>query len=63
MDLILGPYADGPAAELAPDALEAFEQLLEEEDLDLYRWVSGQAPAPPHLEPAIGRIRSHHGIA
>ncbi len=62
MDLILGPYADGPAADLAPDAFDAFERLLDEDDQDLYRWVSGQAPVPSHLEAAVDRIRSHHGI-
>jgi len=63
MDLILGPYADGPAGELAPDDFDAFERLLDEDDQDLYRWVSGQAPVPTHLQAAVDLIRSHHGIA
>ncbi|HMQ94941.1 MAG TPA: succinate dehydrogenase assembly factor 2 [Amaricoccus sp.] len=62
MDLILGPYADGPAAELDPDALDEFERLIEAEDQDLYRWVSAQAAPPPDLAPAVGRIRTHLGI-
>lgn len=62
MDLILGPYADGPLAELDPDALDEFERLIEAEDQDLYRWVSAQAAPPPDLAPAVLRIRAHLGV-
>ncbi|PRY95680.1 antitoxin CptB [Hasllibacter halocynthiae] len=49
MDLILGPWADVHLERLAPEALDAYEALLEENDQDLYRWASGAAPAPaPH---------------
>lgn len=47
MDLILGPFSDTGLAALAPDALADYERLLDENDHDLYQWLSGQVPVPP----------------
>jgi antitoxin CptB len=46
MDLILGPYADLHLAGMAPDRLDTYDALLDENDQDLLPWVLGQA-APP----------------
>ncbi len=46
MDLILGPYADANLAQMDAAALDLYDDLLEENDQDLYQWVSGQG-APP----------------
>ncbi|PRY93962.1 antitoxin CptB [Donghicola tyrosinivorans] len=46
MDLILMAYADNRMADLDAPALDLYEALLEENDHDLYQWVSGQAPTP-----------------
>lgn len=63
MDLILGPFADATLAELGAGDLAGFEELLEENDQDLYGWVSGRARAPEaHLE-IVERIRAFHGIS
>lgn len=52
MDLILGPYADARLASLDPAALDLYDRLLEENDQDLYPWISGQA-APPAVFDAL----------
>lgn len=62
MDLLLGPYADGPMAGLDDAALTAFEALLEENDHDLYAWLSGAAAADPRHGPALARVAAHHGL-
>lgn len=46
MDLILSTYADEKLAEMDAGALDLYDRLLEENDQDLYAWVTGQAPAP-----------------
>ncbi len=62
MDLLLGPYADGPAGALDEAALAAFEALLDENDQDLYAWISGARPPAPHCAAALSRVAAHHGI-
>lgn len=63
MDIILGPYADSEIANLSADALELYEAFLDENDQDLYVWMSGQAEIPPeHLEIAT-IIRDFHKIS
>lgn len=62
MDLILGPFSDGPLAGLPQTDVDAYEALLEEQDQDLYLWVSGRLPAPEAHLPALERIRRFHGI-
>lgn len=63
MDIILGPYADAEIANLSADALELYEALLDENDQDLYIWMSGREAIPPeHLEIAT-IIRDFHQIS
>ncbi|WP_375261113.1 succinate dehydrogenase assembly factor 2 [Palleronia sp.] len=47
MDLILSGWAETRLAALSPEEVATYEALLSENDQDLYRWVSGQQPAPP----------------
>ncbi|TPE52952.1 succinate dehydrogenase assembly factor 2 [Amaricoccus solimangrovi] len=62
MDLILGPYADARLGGLAPEALDRYEALLEENDQDLYLWVSrGEGLPEGHLA-ALREIRAFHGL-
>lgn len=49
-DLILGPFADSHADSMAPDELDAFEALLEQNDHDIYGWIVGRAPTPREFE-------------
>lgn len=42
MDLILGPFADGPLASLDAQDLDAYETVLSENDQDLYLWVTAR---------------------
>lgn len=63
MDLILGRYADASLPALSDEALDAYEALLEENDQDLYRWVSGSEPTPVAHETVVADIADFHGIA
>ncbi|MCA0961535.1 succinate dehydrogenase assembly factor 2 [Salipiger bermudensis] len=56
MDIILMRYADARLAGMDAAQLDAYEALLEENDQDLYQWVSGQRPAPEPLQPLITDI-------
>lgn len=62
MDLILGPYSDGALAALSLEDLDAYENLLNENDQDLYQWFSRQATTPDEHERPLQLIRAHHGF-
>lgn len=62
MDLILGAYADASLTALSPEQLDAYEALLEENDQDLYLWVTGAQPAPERLLPMLAPIAAAAGI-
>lgn len=58
MDLILMRFAAARLEAMDEAALDAYDALLVENDQDLYRWVSGQDPAPARIAPLIGEIRA-----
>jgi len=58
MDLILGGFADSGMAGLDDGELDAFEALLEENDWDLYYWITGARPTPERHLPLIERLRN-----
>ena len=59
MDIILSRYADAHLAGMDEPALDLYEALLNENDQDLYQWVSGQAKAPQELSALISEISDH----
>lgn len=56
MDLILDEYANRNLDAMDEDALHLYDALLEENDQDLYRWVTGQEPGPERFAALIGEI-------
>ncbi len=62
MDLILGPFADSSLTDLSVTALQDYEALLDENDQDLYLWVTGARPCPPHLLPMLEQIARASGL-
>ncbi|MEL6463954.1 MAG: succinate dehydrogenase assembly factor 2 [Pseudomonadota bacterium] len=56
MDLILSTYAQRHLAAMSDAQLDVYDALLNENDQDLYRWVTGQEPAPDHLAPLIDDV-------
>jgi antitoxin CptB len=57
MDIILDRFATHHLADLDAQTLDTYETLLEENDQDLYLWVSGQSDAPPRFATLIRRIQ------
>ena len=60
MDLLLGSFADRHVEAMDAETLAAFEQLLGENDPDLYGWIVGQATPPPELDgPLLRQLMTH----
>lgn len=58
MDLILTAFSLGQLADLDADTLNLYEAFLDENDHDLYQWVSGQTDGPPKYANLIGMIKT-----
>lgn len=56
MDLILTAYADDNLPQMDAQALDDYDALLNENDQDLYRWVTGQEAAPERFSALISKI-------
>ncbi|KEJ96323.1 antitoxin CptB [Pseudosulfitobacter pseudonitzschiae] len=56
MDIILSAYADDTLHTMDDAALTLYDDMLNENDQDLYQWVTGQAEAPERFRALIGRI-------
>jgi antitoxin CptB len=63
MDIILGRFADAHLAAMAAEALDRYEALLEENDQDLYQWVTAQVPPPARFAALVEEIAAHAGSA
>ncbi len=56
MDLILGGWSDAHLPRLDAEELDIYEAILDENDHDLYHWITGRGRAPEPIAPLIGRI-------
>ncbi|MCC6007048.1 MAG: succinate dehydrogenase assembly factor 2 [Rhodobacteraceae bacterium] len=61
MDLILGGHADRHLPGMDEARLAAFEALLDEDDHELYVWVSGGGQPPARHGPMIAEIAAELG--
>ncbi|MBV7408897.1 MULTISPECIES: succinate dehydrogenase assembly factor 2 [Roseobacteraceae] len=53
MDLILSTYAGRHLSGMTDAQLDTYDAMLNENDQDLYRWVTGQEAAPDHIAALI----------
>ena len=58
MDNLLGHYAQAKLAEMPETSLGAYIQLMEENDIDLWNWLSGQYPIPPEYTELMADIQA-----
>ncbi|MFT6675309.1 MAG: antitoxin CptB [Sulfitobacter sp.] len=58
MDLILSAYAGLRLADMEDTMLALYDRMLNENDHDLYQWVTGQAQTPPEYTGLIGDIQT-----
>ncbi len=60
MDLVIGGFADAEIAGLNDTELDQLEELMAEEDADIFRWVTGEAETPERFRTAMfDRMRSY----
>lgn len=56
MDLILMRFSAARLAQMTPTELDSYEALLNENDQDLYLWVTGQAAPPEAIRTMVEEI-------
>ena len=60
MDLVLGGFADDHIETLSQAEFDEFEAILAEQDTELLKWVTGEAPTPADRDtPLFRRIAAH----
>lgn len=57
MDIILGKWVQQRLADASAEALDTFESLMDENDQDLYQWVTDQAPAPQEFKGIVADLQ------
>ncbi len=55
MDLVMGGFADAEIGGLQPSEMEAFERLLDLQDVDLLKWITGEIAVPAEFDTALFR--------
>lgn len=60
MDLLIGSFADKYIASFGPEDLRVFEEILINNDPDVYDWILGRQTPPPELKSrALDLLLSH----
>lgn len=57
-DVLLGNFADAKLAALPPAQLDVYELLLDEDDADIWDWITGKAaPARPEYAALLQTLK------
>ena len=59
MDIILSRFAEECLSQMNQKDLDIYEDFLEQNDQDLYQWVSGQHPCAPQYKALVAHIKAH----
>jgi antitoxin CptB len=58
-DIVLGTYCDQAIAGLSVPELQLYEEFLDEDDADIWNWLTHKAPCPrPEYEALLGKLRA-----
>ena len=56
MDIMLGNWAAKNLHALTAEQLQQFEDVLSQENPELFKWLTGQAPVPPESDNEVIRM-------
>lgn len=60
MDLLLGTFAEEHVPNFSAEELSLYDELLKENDPNLYNWMTGKEDAPEHVQSHIfERLKAH----
>jgi antitoxin CptB len=54
-DLLLGSFAEANLGRFSPAEIASYEELLEQEDADLWDWMTGQTEPPATFDTDVMR--------
>ncbi len=60
MDLLIGSFADRNVGRFGAVELRAFEDILTENDPDVYDWIIGVKPLPENLKSPVMEMLLQH---
>ncbi len=60
MDLLMGSFADRNVCNFGAVELQAFEDILIENDPDVYDWIIGNKPLPVHMRSPVMEMLLQH---
>ena len=60
MDLLLGSFAKKYVPEMSEQELAQFDEILKENDPNLYNWITGKEPEPDNVKsPLFDKLKKH----
>lgn len=60
VDLLLGSWASNNVMELTPEELAQYEDILNQETIDIFNYISGKDEIPEHLQtPMMDRLQAY----
>lgn len=59
MDMILGPFSDTELVGMDAASLDIYDELLWENDQELYTWVNGTKPTPERFLAIVTTVCKH----
>jgi len=64
MDLLLGSFAIKHVPNMSENELAQFEEILKENDPNLYNWITGKEPEPDNVKSALfDRLKKHQYVS
>ena len=63
MDLLMGSFARKYVSEFTIEELAQYEALLQNNDPDLYNWITGKEEAPANIVSAVFKKLKNHTFA
>ncbi len=55
-DILLGNFADRHLAALTAEQLDRYEDLIQEQDVDLVSWITGNAQPPERFDTDVMKL-------
>jgi antitoxin CptB len=55
-DLLIGGYVAARVGAMTTEQMDALEELMEWQDVDLANWLTGRLPVPPMMDTPLLRV-------